>query len=60
MEWFEWLPDEEKSRYVDEQYALLKELEYEYQYTQDPETKEKMMWICRDINSLLTKNLIHK
>lgn len=60
MEWFEWLPDEEKSRYVDEQYALLKELEYEYQYTQDPETKEKMMAIAHNINDLLTANLIHK
>ena len=60
MEWFEWLPDEEKSRYVDEQYALLKELEYEYQYTQDPETKEKMMAIAHNINDLLTSNLISK
>ncbi len=60
MEWFERLPEEEKSRYIDEQYALLKDLEYEYQYTQDIETKEKMMSICRDINSLLTKNLLHK
>lgn len=60
MENFEWLPDEEKSRYIDEQYALLKALEDEYQWTQDPETKEKMMGICRDINSLLTKNLISK
>jgi DNA-binding transcriptional regulator GbsR (MarR family) len=58
MEWFEWLPDEEKSRYVDEQYALLKELEYEYQYTQDPETKEKMMAIAHNINDLLTHNLL--
>lgn len=60
MEWFEWLPDEEKSRYVDEQYALLKDLEYEYQYTQNPETKEKMMAIAHNINDLLTANLIHK
>lgn len=60
MEWFEWLPDEEKSRYVDEQYALLKDLEYEYQYTQDPETKEKMMAIAHWINDLLTSNLISK
>jgi DNA-binding transcriptional regulator GbsR (MarR family) len=60
MEWFEWLPEEEKSRYVDEQYALLKDLEYEYQYTQDPETKEKMMAIAHNINDLLTSNLISK
>lgn len=60
MEWFEWLPDEEKSRYVDEQYDLLKDLEYEYQYTQDPETKEKMMAIAHSINDLLTSNLLHK
>lgn len=60
MEWFEWLPDEEKSRYVDEQYALLKDLEYEYQYTQDPETKEKMMAIAHNINDVLTANLISK
>lgn len=60
MEWFEWLPDEEKSRYVDEQYALLKELEYEYQYTQDSETKEKMMAIAHGINDMLTSNLISK
>lgn len=60
MEWFEWLPDEEKSRYVDEQYALLKDLEYEYQYTQDPETKEKMMAIAHNINDMLTDNLISK
>lgn len=60
MEWFEWLPDEEKSRYVDEQYALLKALEEEYQWTQDPETKEKMMAIAHNINDLLTSNLISK
>lgn len=60
MENFEWLPDEEKSKYVDEQYALLKDLEYEYQYTQDTETKEKMMAIAHGINDLLTSNLIYK
>lgn len=60
MENFERLPDEEKSKYVDEQYALLKDLEYEYQYTQDVETKEKMMAIAHWINDLLTTNLIHK
>lgn len=60
MENFERLPDEEKSRYIDEQYALLKDLEYEYQYTQDVETKEKMMTIVHNINDLLTDNLIHK
>lgn len=60
MENFERLPDEEKSKYVDEQYALLKDLEYEYQYTQDVETKEKMIAIAHWINDLLTSNLIHK
>lgn len=60
MEWFEWLPDEEKSRYIDEQYALLKALEEEYQWTQDPETFEKMLRIWHDINDMLTKNLISK
>ena len=58
MEWFERLPDEEKSKYVDEQYALLKDLEYEYQYTQDIETKEKMIAITNNINDLLTTLLI--
>ena len=60
MENFEWLPDEEKSKYVDEQYALLKALEDEYQWTQDPETKEKMMAIAHWINYMLTSNLLHK
>lgn len=60
MEWFERLPEEEKSRYIDEQLALLKDLEYEYQYTQDIETKEKMMAIAHNINDLLTSNLISK
>jgi len=60
MENFEWLPDEEKSRYIDEQYALLKALEDEYQWTQDPETKEKMLGIAHWINDLLTSNLLHK
>lgn len=60
MEWFERLPDEEKSKYVDEQYALLKDLEYEYQYTQDPETKERMLMITHNINDVLTSNLIPK
>ena len=50
MENFERLPDEEKSKYVDEQYALLKALEDEYQWTQDIETKEKMLRIAHDIN----------
>lgn len=58
MESFERLPDEEKSKYVDEQYALLKDLEYEYQYTQDIETKEKMIAITNNINDLLTTLLI--
>jgi len=60
MENFERLPDEEKSRYVDEQYALLKQLEEEYQWTQDIETKERMMRIAHNINDLLTDNLISK
>lgn len=60
METFERLPEEEKNRYIDEQLALLKELEYEYQYTQDIETKEKMMRIAHWINDLLTTNLISK
>jgi hypothetical protein len=60
MENFERLPDEEKSRYVDEQYALLKQLEDEYQWTQDVETKERMMRIAHTINDILTDNLIHK
>ena len=60
MENFERLQDEEKSRYVDEQYALLKQLEDEYDWTQDIETKEKMMRIAHDINDMLTNNLISK
>ncbi len=60
MENFERLPEEEKSRYVDEQLWLLKQLEEEYQWTQDVETKEKMMRIAHDINDMLTNNLIHK
>lgn len=60
MENFEWLPDEEKSRYIDEQYALLKALEEEYQWTQDIETKEKMLRIAHGINDMLTDNLISK
>jgi len=60
MENFERLPDEEKSRYIDEQYALLKALEEEYQWTQDIETKEKMLKISHNINDMLTDNLISK
>lgn len=60
MEGFERLPDEEKSRYVDEQYALLKQLEEDYQWTQDIETKERMMRIAHWINDMLTNNLISK
>lgn len=60
MENFERLPDEEKSRYIDEQYALLKQLEEEYQWTQDIETKEKMLRISHGINDMLTSNLISK
>lgn len=60
MENFERLPEEEKSRYIDEQYALLKQLEEEYQWTQDIETKEKMLRIAHGINDMLTDNLISK
>lgn len=60
MENFERLPDEEKSKYVDEQYALLKQLEEEYQWTQDTETKERMLIITHNINDVLTSNLISK
>lgn len=60
MENSERLPEEEKSRYIDEQYALLKQLEEEYQWTQDIETKEKMMAVAHWINDMLTTNLIHK
>lgn len=60
MENFERLSDEEKSKYVDEQLGLLKELEYEYQYTQDVETKEKMLRIAHSINDMLTFNLLLK
>ena len=60
MENFERLPDEEKSRYIDEQYALLKALEEEYEWTQAPETKEKMLKISHNINDMLTDNLISK
>ena len=60
MENFDRLPDEEKSKYVDEQYALLKDLEEEYQWTQNPDTKEKMMAIAHGINDMLTSNLIYK
>ena len=60
MENFERLPDEEKSKYIDEQYALLKALEDEYQWTQDIETKEKMLRIAHDINDMLTSNLLSK
>lgn len=60
MEGFERLPDEEKSRYIDEQYALLKALEDEYAWTQDPNTLEKMLRIWHSINDMLTNNLISK
>lgn len=60
MENFERLPDDEKSKYIDEQLGLLKELEYEYQYTQDVETKEKMLRIVHSINDMLTFNLLLK
>lgn len=52
--------EEEKSRYVDELLQALTELEEEYQWTQDIETKEKMLRISHNINDILTDNLIHK
>lgn len=60
MESFERLPDDEKSRYIDEQYGLLKQLEDEYAWTQDPETLEKMLRIWHDINDMLTTNLLSR
>lgn len=60
MENFHRLSDEEKSKYIDEQYALLKQLEDEYQWTQDIETKEKMLRISHNINDMLTNNLLSK
>lgn len=55
MESFEWLPDEEKSSYVDELYQALTEMEEEYQWTQSPELKLKMLATAREINDLLIK-----
>ena len=60
MENFERLQEEEKNKYIDEQLALLKELEHEYQYTQDVETKERMLRIGHAINDMLTNNLFSK
>lgn len=60
MENFHRLSDEEKSKYIDEQYALLKALEDEYEWTQDIETKEKMLSISHCINDMLTNNLLSK
>ena len=54
MENFERLPDEEKSRYVDEQYALLKQLEEEYQKEQK-DIKQKVKKLTK--NNLTTKKL---
>lgn len=55
MENFERLPEEEKSNYVDELYQSLKEMEEEYQRTQSPELKLKMLATAREINDLLIK-----
>lgn len=50
---FENQPEMEKSKYVDELYQTLTELEDEYQWTQNPNTKLQMMSITREINDLL-------
>lgn len=55
MESFERLPEDEKSNYVDELYQALKEMEEEYQWTQSPELKLKMLATAREINDLLIK-----
>lgn len=60
MEDFERLPDEEKTKCVDERYALLKDLEQEYEWTQNPDTKERMMSLAHGINEMLTFNLLQK
>ena len=60
MEDFERLPEEEKTKCVDERYALLKDLEQEYEWTQNPDTKERMMSLAYWINEMLTNTLNSK
>lgn len=60
MEDFERLPEEEKTKNVDERYALLKDLEQEYEWTQNPDTKERMMSLAHWINDMLTNTLNSK
>ena len=60
MEDFERLPEEEKTKNVDERYALLKDLEQEYERTQNPDTKERMMSLAHWINDMLTNTLNSK
>lgn len=60
MESFERLPEEEKTRCVDERYALLKDLEQEYDWTQNPDTKERMMSLAHWINNMLLSTLNSK
>ena len=60
MENFERLPEEEKTKCVDERYALLKDLEQEYEWTQNPDTKERMMSLAYWINEMLTNTLNSK
>lgn len=50
---FENQQEEEKSRYVDELYQTLSELEQEYQWTQAPQTKLEMLNIAREINDII-------
>lgn len=60
MENFERLPEDEKTKCVDERYALLKDLEQEYERTQNPDTKERMMSLAHGINEMLTNTLNSK
>ncbi len=55
MESFERLSEEKKSSYVDELYQALTEMEEEYQWTQSPELKLKMLATAKEINDLLIK-----
>ena len=59
MEDFEWLPEEEKTRCVDERYKLLDELEQEYDWTQNPDTKERMLSIEHGIRDMLWNAFKH-
>ena len=60
MESFEYLPEDEKTKCVDERYALLKDLEQEYEWTWNPDTKERMLSLAHWINNMLTSNLLSK